>query len=104
MLSMILVIIKMNVRSEKRLELTQTIVSLIGSIRKDEGCKRSDFYQSMEDENELLLLEEWDTPESLKSHMKSGRFRVLRGTTSLLLKPYEMIFHALTHPAEMDEK
>jgi quinol monooxygenase YgiN len=104
MFSMILVIIKMNVRSEKRIELTQTIASLIGSIRKDKGCKRCDFYQSMENENDLLLLEEWDTQDNLQSHVKSGRFRVLRGTTSLLMKPYEMRFHTLTHPAEMDEK
>lgn len=33
----------------------------------------------MEDENELSLLEEWDTQESLKSHLKPDRFRVLRG-------------------------
>jgi len=104
MLPMIMVIIKMNVRSEKRTELTQTIASLIVSIRKDKGCKRCDFYQSMENENDLLLLEEWDTQENLQSHVNSGRFRVLRGTTNLLMKPYEMGFHTLTHPAEMDEK
>jgi quinol monooxygenase YgiN len=102
MLPMILVIIKMNVRSEKRSELTQTIASLIGSIRKDKGCKRCDFYQSMEDENELMLLEEWDTPENLQSHMKSGRFRVLRGTTSLLQKPYAMTFHTVSPQAGME--
>jgi quinol monooxygenase YgiN len=101
---MILVIIEMNVRSEKRIELTQTIASLIGSIRKDKGCKRCDFYQSMENENDLLLLQEWDSQESLQSHMNSGRFRVLRGTTSLLLTPYKMKVHILTPQVEMDDK
>ena len=100
---MILVIIRMKVLSEKRIELSQTIASLMGSIRTEKGCKRCNFCQSMEDENELCLLEEWDTQENLKSHLKSGRFRVLRGAMNLLREPYEMMFHTVFHPAGMEE-
>ena len=100
---MILVIIRMKVLSEKRIELLQTIALLIGSIRTEKGCKRCDFCQSIEDENELCLLEEWDTQENLKSHLKSGRFRVLRGAMNLLREPYEMMFHTVFHPAGMEE-
>ena len=99
---MILVIIRMKVLSEKRMELSQTIASLIGSIRAEKGCRRCDFCQSMENENELCLLEEWDTQENLKSHLKSGRFRVLRGAMNLLKEPYEMMFHTVFHPAGME--
>ena len=100
---MILVIIRMKVLSEKRMELSQTIVSLIGSIRTEKGCKRCDFCQSMEDENRLFLLEEWDTQENLMSYLKSERFRVLRGAMNLLKEPYEMMFHTVFHPAGMEE-
>jgi quinol monooxygenase YgiN len=99
---MIVVTIRMKVLSEKHLELSQTIASLIGSIRTEKGCQRCDFCQSMEDENELSLLEEWDTQENLKSHLKSERFRVLRGAMNLLKEPYEMVFHTVFHPAGMD--
>ena len=99
---MILVIIRMKVLSEKRMELSQTIVSLTGSIRKENGCNRCDFYQSTEDENKLCLVEEWDTKENLKSHLKSGRFRVLRGAMNLLKEPYEMVFHTAFDPARME--
>jgi quinol monooxygenase YgiN len=95
---MTLVIIRMKVLSKKRVELSQTIASLIGSIRAEKGCKRCDFYQSIEDENQLCLLEEWDTQQNLKSHLKSGRFRVLRGATTLLKEPYEMMVHTVSHP------
>jgi quinol monooxygenase YgiN len=98
---MILVIIRMNVLSDKRKELSQTIASLIGSIRTEKGCKRCDFCQSMEDENELCLLGEWDTQENLKSHLKSARFSVLRGAMNLLKEPYEVMFHTVFHPAGM---
>ncbi len=100
---MILVIIRMKVLSEKRMELLQTIALLIGSIRREKGCKRCDFCQSIEDENELCLLEEWDTRENLKSHLKSGRFRVLRGAMNLLKEPYDMMFHTVFHPKGMEE-
>ena len=100
---MILVIMRLKVLSKKRVELLQTIASLIGSIRTERGCKRCDFCQSIEDENKLWLLEEWDTQENLKSYLKSGRFRVLRGAMNLLKEPYEMTFHTVFNPVGMKE-
>jgi quinol monooxygenase YgiN len=99
---MILVIIRMKVLSEKRMELSQTIALLIGSIRTEKGCKRCDFCQSMEDENDLSLLEEWDTQKNLMGYLKSGRFRILRGAMNLLKEPYEMTFHTVFYPAGME--
>ena len=100
---MTLVIIRMKVLPEKRMEMSQTIASLMGSIRTENGCKRCDFCQSMEDENRLFLLEEWDTEENLVSYLKSERFRVLRGAMNLLKEPYEMVFHTVFHLAGMKE-
>jgi quinol monooxygenase YgiN len=100
---MILFIIRMKVLNEKRMELSQAISSLIGSIRAEKGCRRCDFCRNMEDENDLCLLEEWDTQGNLKGHLKSGRFKVLRGAMNLLQEPCEMIFHTVFHPAGMKE-
>ena len=100
---MILAIIRMKVPSEKRMELSQTITSLVGPIRTEKGCKRYDFCQSMENENELYLLTEWDTQENLMDHLRSGRFRVLRGAMNLLKEPYEMVFHTAFDPQGMKE-
>jgi quinol monooxygenase YgiN len=99
---MILVIIRMKVLAEKRLELSQTITSLSGSIGKEKGCRRCDICQSIEDENRLFLLSEWDTQENLTNHLKSEHFKVLRGAMNLLQEPYERIFHTVFHPAGMD--
>ncbi len=93
----------MNVLSEKRMELSQTIASLSGSIRKEKGCRSCDFCQSIEDENRLFLLEVWDTQKNLMTHLKSKRFKVLRGAMSLLREPYEMMIHTVFHPEGMEE-
>ena len=100
---MILVIIRMKVLAEKRKELSQTIVSLIDSLRKEEGCRRCDFCQSMEDENELSIFEEWDTREELNRHFKSERFRVLRGAMNLLRQPCEMVVHTISAGKKITE-
>jgi quinol monooxygenase YgiN len=98
---MTLLIIRMNVLSEKRKELSQTIASLSLSTRMEEGCQRCDFCQSVEDENRFFLLEEWDTRENLRNHMKSEHFKIIRGTMNLLQEPYEVMFHTVFHPAGM---
>ncbi len=100
---MILVITRMTVFSEKRMELSQTIASLSESIRMEKGCRRCDFCQSVEDENRLFLLEEWDTERNLKKHLKSDHFRVLRGAMNLLKEPYAREFHTIFHPTELEE-
>jgi quinol monooxygenase YgiN len=69
----------------------------------EEGCKRYDFCQSIEDENRLFLLEEWDTQENLMTHLKSEHFRVLRGAMNLLKEPYERMFHAVFHPVGLEK-
>jgi quinol monooxygenase YgiN len=100
---MILAIIRMKVPPEKRMELSQTVASLIVPIRAEKGCRRYDFCQSVEDENELFLLEEWDTQEDLMGHLRSGRFKVLRGAMNLLKYPYEITFHKALDPQRMKE-
>jgi quinol monooxygenase YgiN len=85
----------MKVFAEKRKELSQTIVSLIASLRTAMGCRRFDFYRSMEDGNELCIFEVWDTRENLNRHLKSEEFRVLRGAMNLLREPCEMMVHTV---------
>ncbi len=91
--TMILMTMRMKVLSEKHKELSQTISSLVCSIRTEAGCQSCDFCLNAEDENDLLLLEQWDSEEHLQAHINSEQFRVLRGTTTLLREPCEMKFH-----------
>ncbi|MBE7446800.1 MAG: antibiotic biosynthesis monooxygenase [Planctomycetia bacterium] len=93
----------MHVLPEKRMELSQTIALLSVSIRMEKGCKSCDFCQSIEDENRLFLLEVWNTRKDLMTHLKSERFKVIRGAMSLLRDPYEMMLHTVFHPKGMED-
>jgi quinol monooxygenase YgiN len=98
---MILVIVRMDVLPEKRMELSQTLVLLAASIRTEKGCRRCDICQSMEDDARLFLLAEWDTRENLMTHLNSERFRVFRGAMNLLREPCELMVHTAFRPAEI---
>lgn len=101
---MIQVVIRMKVLSEKRLELSQTIASLSTTTRREKGCRRCDFFQDVEKENELCLLEEWDNRKSFITHLKSDHFKVLRGAMSLLQEPFELMFNTMLNPIGLKEK
>jgi len=80
----------MKVPAEKRHELSQTIASLLGSIRAEQGCGGCDAWHNIENENALCLLQTWDSRENLDHHLHAGHFKVLRGAMSLLSEPCEM--------------
>ena len=89
---MILVITRINVLPEKRLELLQAFAEMAESIRMEKGCRHCELSRSIENENRLFLLEEWDTQENLMAHEKSEHFKVFRGVLNILTEHYERTF------------
>ena len=86
--------IRMKVFPEKRREISQAITSLVSVIKTEKGCRRCDFFYSVEDENELCLFGEWESREDLDSHLQSEVFKVLLGAMSLLKDPHELKLYA----------
>jgi len=87
----------MKVLMEKRMEMMQTLLSMIEPTRKEKGCLSYDVFCDLEDNHVFNLIEEWDTHEDLDHHIRSERFSVLLGTKSLLEKPLEMKTHTVSH-------
>lgn len=90
-LSMIMVILHMKVSAKNSKELSQTLTSLLSTIRTEKGCGRCDFFHHLENENNLCMLEEWDTQNNFEIHRKSECFKVLRGAMNLLEEPCAII-------------
>ena len=84
---MIIVRITMNVLPEKRLEFTQTLLSMIEPTGKEPGCLSYAVFCDIEDKSLFSLLAEWETREDLDHHMRSHRFGVLLGSKPLLCRP-----------------
>ncbi len=94
---MIIVRIVLNVFPEKRLEFTQTLLSMIEPTEKEKGCLSYNVFCDIEGKTVFNLIEEWETREDLDHHIRSERFGVLLGTKSLLAKPLEMKIHTVSN-------
>jgi quinol monooxygenase YgiN len=99
---MFLAFIKMKVRPEKRKELWQTLQSIVAQIRKENGCVNSNFYQNAENENNIVLIEEWETQKTWDDHLRSDIFMILMGAGSLLSRPPEIMIHTVSHSSELE--
>ena len=51
---------------------------ILAAIRAEEGCLRYDYYLSCQNEDEILLQEEWDTAEHQRTHMEQEHMKRLR--------------------------
>ena len=101
-MTMIEATIKMMVMPEKRAELLQTLRSMIEEIQKEKGCMSCKFYQDVDNENIISLIEEWKTQEELDIHMKSDMFGALIGAKSLLVEPSKINIKAVSYTAGME--
>ena len=51
---------------------------VVSAIRAEEGCVRYDYYLSVQDENEILLIEQWESDAHLRVHMQQPHMAQLR--------------------------
>src|SRR6185295_6332445 len=88
--------IRMRVDADNRRELVQTFGSLYRPIVKERGCLGCDFYCEVNDNDMLLLVEEWETEGHWRAHLQSREFAVLLGAMSLLKDPKAIEFKLLS--------
>jgi quinol monooxygenase YgiN len=98
----IIVRITMNVLMEKRIEVMQTLLSMIDPTENGRGCLSCHVFRDIEDKNVFSLIQEWETREDLDDHIKSDRFSVLLGTKSLLCEPQQIEIHTVSQSEGME--
>ena len=99
---MVIIFVRIEVRPEKRKELSQTLLSIVEQVRKEGGCLRSGSYQNFENENDFLVVSEWATQKDSHDHLRSEIFTVLRGTECLMQRPPEIVIHTVDHSTALE--
>jgi quinol monooxygenase YgiN len=99
---MIVVRITMDVIPDKQKEMVQTLLSMIGSMKKAAGCLSYTLFSNIEDKNLLNLLGEWQTRKDLDNHLISEIFSIFLGTKSLLKKPHEINIYTVIKSEGME--
>ena len=82
---------------EKREAFVETVKreGILSAIRAEDGCLRYDYYFSEADENELLLIEAWETQRHQQIHLEQPHMARLRAIkddyiTSTTLGEFEL--------------
>jgi quinol monooxygenase YgiN len=89
---MVVVTFKLHCKSDKQLEINQSLTGISAKVKKLDGCRDSKVYQDIEDESIFFLVEEWQTQRHLDDHMKTSLFAALLGIDELLIKKPEIMF------------
>ena len=72
---MIMVTAKITAKSGDKDKIVSEAQNLIKSSRLESGCISYNLYAGTEDDNNLLMLEQWENPEVLKLHMQTEHFK-----------------------------
>jgi quinol monooxygenase YgiN len=87
---------------EKRIEVMQTLLSMIEPTENEMGCLSCRGFQDIENKNGFDLIAEWKTHEDLDHYLRSDRFSVLLGTKSLLCDPPQIQIHTVSNSQGME--
>ena len=99
---MIIVILKMVVRPEKRDDLIEIIRGVLEPTRVEKGCLDYHLYQDFEDVNTFVILEQWVSQQDLESFVRSDSYRQLLAVMDLLAEPPEVKINAVSYTAGLE--
>ena len=95
--------ITITVPPEKRKEFLQTFKSILGPIRREQGCISCNCYMDIETENKIFFKEVWESSDDLGTHLRSVHFNVLIGAMKLLDKEPEIRFNTIASTSGVEE-
>jgi len=99
---MIIATLRMAARPEKREEIEQIVRGILESTRVQRGCLSYRFCRDVEDVNEYLIIERWETQTDLEEFIRSESYRKLLAAMELLAKPPEVKINAISYTAGLE--
>jgi quinol monooxygenase YgiN len=80
----------------RREEMIKVFWLLLGPVRVEPGCVACQLYQEVANEDVLLYVEEWETPEQLERHMRSARYERLLALMEASAQPPVLRYHTVS--------
>ena len=98
---MIIVTLRLKVVPEKRWAVLKTVHTIIGPTTVRSGCSHCSLYSNTSNDDELILLEKWESQEAMEGHICSDEFRKVMSAMEAACEPPEMQFSRITSAVGM---
>lgn len=89
---MIVFQVETSTSSENRMELLQTLQTLVEPIRAEEGCEGVLIMKDLINDSRYIISEKWQAQGDLDVHLRSEHFSVLLGALNCLCEPGQLEF------------
>ncbi len=99
---MIMFVLRLTLPQEKSIEAINTIKSIIEPTMVLPGCQSCKLYCDVENDDQMVLLEEWHSQEDLERHIRSDDFRNILAVMDLGSEPPIPDFHTVSSTAGME--
>ncbi len=90
---MVTVLLKISSAPKRRREILQAIRPVLAPARVQPGCTSSLLCQDLENPNQLILVQEWNSQSELQNHFRSKDFKRILAAMEMADERPEMIFH-----------
>ena len=94
--------LQLKVVPAKRWDVLKTIHTIIGPTTVLPGCLHCSLYSSTTNDDELILLEKWDSKETLERHIRSDEFRKVIAAIETASEPPEIDFYKIASTEGME--
>ena len=101
-MNMVITILQLKAAPEKRLNIIKTIHAMIGPTKAQSGCLHCELFGSTQNDDKLILLEKWESQETLNQHIKSEEFRKVLAAMDAAYEQPEINFYEIDSLAGMD--
>ena len=90
------------VPSAKRNEVVRTLNSLLGPTRAQPGCISCHIYSEVDDQNALILLEEWNSQADVDRHLRSNHYKKVLAIMDMSNTQPEIKFNTISDTKGME--
>jgi quinol monooxygenase YgiN len=99
---MVLVTISITASARGRRDVLRALRVLAPPTRARPGCLGVHLLQGVDNRNAITWIEEWDSEDALKRHIRSDEYRTLLAVVDMSMREPEVRFHTIAKTAGME--
>jgi quinol monooxygenase YgiN len=99
---LVIVLLQLKVGPEKRFHILKTVHAITGPAKAQAGCQLCELYSNTQNDDELALLQVWDSQENLEDHIRSEEFRNVLAVMDNASIPPKISFNAIESVRNFD--